>query len=204
VSRISIYGDPAGYRGGVMVLDDRDAVDRLKRGDISGLETLVQRYQLRAVRTAYLITRDRALALDVVQAAFVKVYERISQFDAQRPFGPWFLKSVLNAAVKAAVARDRQVSLDTVAENSATRVSSSAASPEVLWEEASTAKAVWEALGALPPTQRMAIVQRYYLGYSEAEMAEKLGCPEGTVKSRLYHARARLRVLLQPLYGGSL
>jgi RNA polymerase sigma-70 factor (ECF subfamily) len=83
-------------------VDERDAVARLQRGDIGGLETLVRLYQVRAVRAAYLITRDAALADDIMQAAFLRAYERIGQFDATRPFGPWFLRGVVNDAVKAA------------------------------------------------------------------------------------------------------
>jgi RNA polymerase sigma-70 factor (ECF subfamily) len=72
-------------------MDERGAIERLQNGDVSGLELLVRRYQVRAVRTAYLVTRDQSLAEDVVQAAFVKAYERIGQFEARRSFGPWFL-----------------------------------------------------------------------------------------------------------------
>ncbi len=74
-------------------MDESRAIARLKRSDIAGLETLVRAYQLRAARTAYLIVRDRALAEDIVQSAFVRVFEHIDQFDARRPFGPWFLRT---------------------------------------------------------------------------------------------------------------
>ena len=92
-------------------MEEREAIARLNRGDIAGLETLVRQYQVQAVRTAYLITRDRALAEDIVQAAFLRVYERIGQFDTKRPFGPWFLRSVVNDAIKAATRHEHQVYL---------------------------------------------------------------------------------------------
>ena len=69
-------------------MDDQSAISRLKQGDLRGLETLVEHYQVRAVHAAYLILYDRSLAEDVVQASFVKVAERIHQFDAERPFAP--------------------------------------------------------------------------------------------------------------------
>jgi RNA polymerase sigma-70 factor (ECF subfamily) len=97
-------------------MEEQEAIARLKRGDVGGLEALVRRYQVQAVRTAYLITRDRALAEDIVQAAFLRAYERIDQFDAGRPFGPWFLRSVANDAVKAAARRERLVPLEFSAE----------------------------------------------------------------------------------------
>ena len=61
--------------------------------------------RFRAIRAAYLIVRDRALAEDLVQTAFLRAYDRIGQFDPSRPFAPWFLRSVVNDAVKAAMRR---------------------------------------------------------------------------------------------------
>jgi len=82
------------------MLDEQEAIRRLKRGDIGGLEVLASRYQVKAVRTAYLITRDPALAEDVVQDCFVRVFHSIAGFDSARPFEPWFMRSVVNASVK--------------------------------------------------------------------------------------------------------
>lgn len=79
--------------------DEFEAIKRLKQGDISGLEFLVSQYQVRAVRAAYLITRDSALAEDVAQDCFVRVYHSIHGFDSSRPFEPWFMRSVVNASV---------------------------------------------------------------------------------------------------------
>ncbi len=183
-------------------MDERQAIARLQRGDISGLELLVRLYQVQAVRAAYLIVRDRHLAEDIVQAAFVRAYERIHQFDSSRPFGPWFLRSVVNDAIKAAGRRERLVPLETTVDDREDRFGDLPADPglgpEDLVEQAESREAVWAALGALSPAQRAVIVQRYFLDLSEAEMAEELDCPTGTVKWRLHAARARLRLLLKP------
>jgi RNA polymerase sigma-70 factor (ECF subfamily) len=69
-------------------MEEAEAIAQLRQGDVRGLDALVRGHQVQAVRTAYLITRDRALAEDIVQAAFVRGYERIEQFDTGRPFGP--------------------------------------------------------------------------------------------------------------------
>src|SRR5437773_2648150 len=90
-------------------MDDRAAIAQLQRGDIAGLETLVRRYQARAVGAAFLICRDAGLAEEIAQAAFLRAYERSNQFDPARPFGPWFLRSVVHDALKAAARRERQV-----------------------------------------------------------------------------------------------
>lgn len=177
-------------------MDEQEAIALLKQGDIGGLEALVALYQLRAVRAAYLVTRDPALAEDIVQAAFIRAYERIAQFDAARPFGPWFLRSVVNDAVKSATRQRPALPLD---DDESPPLPDGAPSPEAILERAETRAAVWAALGQLPPEQRAAIVLRYYLGLKEREIAAEVGVPHGTVKWRLHAARQRLRDLLAPL-----
>jgi RNA polymerase sigma-70 factor (ECF subfamily) len=187
-------------------MEEREAIARLKRGDVGGLEALVRGHQVQAVRAAFLITRDRALAEDIVQAAFVRVYERIEQFDTERPFAPWFLRIVVNDAIKAATRRERHISLEISPEGRislADLLADPNPGPADLVEAADIHRAVWKALGRLPPAQRAAIVLRYYLGLSEAEMAEELACPPGTVKWRLHTARKRLQALLRSLWSGA-
>ena len=76
-------------------MDEKQAITRLKLCDLNALEVLVDLHQLKALRTACLIVGDRALAEDIVQNAFIRAGERIEQFDSQRPFEPWFLRSVI-------------------------------------------------------------------------------------------------------------
>ena len=92
-------------------MDEREAIDRLKRGDADGLQTLVETHYDRAARAAYLVVRDPALAEDVAQGAFVRAYDKIGTFDAKRPFGPWFMRLVVNDAVEAARRRERRRTL---------------------------------------------------------------------------------------------
>lgn len=180
-------------------MDEREAIGRLKGGDIGGLEPLMGLYHTRAVRTAYLIARDRAVAEDVAQGAFVRAYEKIGQFDAGRPFGPWFMKIVVNDAVKAASGRERTgyLGMDG-AEEYLARLADPGAGPHDLAEAAEVRRRVWRAMEELSPVQRAAIVQRYYLGMTEAEMAGRSGSPPGTIKRRLYDARKGLSKLLRP------
>ena len=185
-------------------MDERQAIEHLQRGDIRGLEALVRLHQVRAIRTAYLVTRELPLAQDIVQAAFLRAYERIGQLDPHRPFGPWFLTSVLHDAIKAAARRGRFESLERVLEGQASLapalVVDGQSGPEAVWEHAETADEVWAALARLTPEQRAAVVARYFLGLSEAEMTTALACPSSTVKWRLHAARQRLRLLLTPLF----
>jgi RNA polymerase sigma-70 factor, ECF subfamily len=180
-------------------MQDHDAITLLRRGDLAGLDALVRQYQYPAVRAATLIVRDRAAAEDIVQSAFLRVAGRIRQFDQRRPFGPWFLRIVVNDAIKEAQRRERFESLDTPGDAEALAGSLLAAAegdPERMLEQGETRQAVVGALNRLTPLQRAAIVQRYYLGMNEAEMARAGATSAGSIKLRLFAARERLRALL--------
>lgn len=185
-------------------MQEFEAIAHLKQGDISGLEPLVKIYQLNALRAAYLIVRDYALAEDVVQDAFLRAYERINQFDVKRPFGPWFFRIVINIARRTAVQQERHIHLDNVSANEETALDEILADlksdPEVMVEQLDLQRAVWIALGRLPPTQRAAIIQRYYLDMTEKDIAAHSGVALGTLKWRLHTAREQLRVWLSHLW----
>ena len=93
-------------------MDEQQALRRLKQGDLQSLETLVEIYQVRAVHAATLIVGDRGQAEDIVQDAFIRAWERIDQYDPRRPFGPWFLRSVVNDAIKTVTRQNRWVPLE--------------------------------------------------------------------------------------------
>ena len=172
------------------------AIQRLKRADMSGLETLVECYQAKAVRIAFLITQDEPAAEDVVQDTFIRITERIRYFDDTRPFEPYLMHSVVNAALNTARQANKSVPLkDDPSEVEA--ILSRAASPEAQVETGQLTKEVLAALSKLSPRQRAVIVQRYYLEMSEKEMADALHSAPGTVKWLLNAARTRLRDLLR-------
>ncbi|MFN8371829.1 MAG: sigma-70 family RNA polymerase sigma factor [Anaerolineae bacterium] len=162
-------------------MDDLAAIKRLRRGDLNGLSVLVERYQVQAVRTAYLITRDRSQAEDVVQGAFVRLVRSIASYDMRRPFAPWFMRSVVNAAVQAAQRDQRYLDLDGSREDDVLTFADSlpdpAPSPDDLAEARALRDAVGAALAHLPPEQRAAIVMRYYLDMPESRMSDALNVP---------------------------
>lgn len=178
-------------------MDEQEAIRRLKKGDSAGLEHLVLAHQVRAIRTAYLITGDRGLAEEVVQEAFLRAYRSIGTFDPNRPFEPWFLRSVVNAAVRLMRKAKREVALETpAAEQAFRRMAAQLESPDAQVEAAQTEREVRKALEELSPRQRAVIVQRYFLGMTEAEMAQESGAAVGTIKWLLNAARRRLRGVL--------
>jgi RNA polymerase sigma-70 factor (ECF subfamily) len=178
-------------------MDEKQAVQRLKRGDIHGLEFLVNRFQLKAVRVAYLITRDLGLAEEVVQESFIKAYQSIHTFDETRPFQPWFLRNVVNASVRLMQRTARQVETGEEADESQfAELVSRVESVEGRVESIELQNQVWNAMQKLSPRQRAVIVQRYFLEMSEKEMAAQSGAAVGTIKWLLNAARERLRMLL--------
>ena len=180
-------------------MNEKQAIQQLKNGDIRGLEFLVECHQVKAVRTAYLITRDISLAEDIVQNAFIQAYHSIGGFDTTRPFGPWFMRSVVNASVKMMQrsARQIQVGEDEADESLLDDLVTQVESVEAQVESLEVQNQIWEAMQKLSPRQRAVIVQRYFLEMSEKEMAEEAGSAVGTVKWMLNAARERLRGLLE-------
>ena len=81
-------------------MNEQREMERLSRGDIAALGTLVRRYQTKALRAAYIATHNLAQAEDGVSNAYLRCFERAEQFDSQRPFGPWFYRIVVNDATK--------------------------------------------------------------------------------------------------------
>ena len=181
-------------------MNEHDAIACLKKGNVVGLKTLVQTYQVQAVRAAYFITHDKSLAEEVVQDGFLRVFERIEQFDETRPFAPWFFRIITNLAIKEAQKENRAVSLNISTADPETtlleQIPDELPKPEDEIAVQQLQETVRKALRNLTPQQRAVIVMRYFLDMSEAEMSHKLEIAPGTVKWHLHAARERLRALL--------
>jgi RNA polymerase sigma-70 factor (ECF subfamily) len=183
-------------------MEERQAIARLQQGDLNGLEVLVKRYQVQAVQAASLIVQDKALAEDIVQNAFIVAAEKIQQYDPQRPFGPWFFRSVVNASIKAAKARQRLVSLEEKREVGdaplAELLADTRPQPDEWFEREEIREQVWQALDRLPVDQKAVIVMRYFLDMNESDMTEQLQRPKSTIKYLLREAKKHLRRFLTP------
>jgi RNA polymerase sigma-70 factor, ECF subfamily len=181
-------------------MEDRIAISRIKQGDLNGLETLVNRYQVQAVHAAYMIVYDRGLAEDVAQTAFVKVVEHIHQFDEKCPFAPWFFRIVVNDALKLAARHKLNISLEEQLDEPTSKLaewlSDPGLKPEQLLEQKEMRENILKAIQSLPPEQRAVVVMRYYLGMSEADMSMKMDRPLSSIKWWLRDARKRLYDLM--------
>lgn len=190
--------------------DDSEAIHRCQRGDISGLEPLIARYQIAALRLAYLLIGERAAAEDVVQDSFLLAYQGIARFRSGSAFAPWFYRIVTNTA------RQRQRRASTLREVSvewltsgdeaggafqrtipaAPRDRDPQVDPALRAERLEEREDVLHALAGLTQKQREAVVLRYYFGCSDQELAAILGCREGTARQRLHGGLAALRQII--------
>jgi len=151
----------------------------------------VSRYQGLAVRTAWVVTGSAAEAEDAAQEAFVKAYFALGRFRTGAPFRPWLLQIVVNEARNRRKSAGRRTNLTLRA--AAQHRAESEPSPEVALLATERQQVLLDAVNRLREEERLVVACRYFLGLSEAETAETLGCPRGTVKSRLSRALDRLR-----------
>lgn len=176
-------------------MTDTYAVARLKAGDLTGLEELINRYQDKAVRVVFMIVQDEPLAEDIVIDTFLRIANRIDQFNLGEPFEPYLMRSLIYASLNAQ--RKKTIPLDghqTAEKFEQLLVQAESIEDKV--EANDLRREIQDAISTLTPRQRAAIVQRYYLGMSEQEMSSVLDAPRGTVKWLLNQARGNLRELL--------
>ena len=164
----------------------------VSRGDDAALGALYDRYDRVAYGLALRIVRDRALAEDVVQEGFLAVWRSAGTFLAEqgKP-STWILTLVHRRAVDL-VRREERRRADPIDELAQP---TGEATDEEAWLRAQR-QVVQEALRKLPPEQREAIELAYYGGFTQSELAERLGQPLGTIKSRMFTGLRRLRELL--------
>jgi RNA polymerase sigma-70 factor (ECF subfamily) len=171
-------------------VDDAELVALAQAGDVGAYEDLVRRHGAAAVRLAQAVCGSAAEAEDAVQEAFVKAFHSLHRFRADAPLRPWLMRIVANEAKNRRRSSGRRARLAVVA---AGRRADTAALPDDAAVRSAESRAVLAAVAALPDRDREVISYRYFAGLSERETAEAIGCPPGTVKSRLARALDRLR-----------
>ncbi|MEX0692309.1 MAG: sigma-70 family RNA polymerase sigma factor [Gemmatimonadales bacterium] len=172
-------------------VEDAVLATRSQAGHRDAFGELVSRYAGAARRAARAVLLDDDEADDAAQDGFLSAWRNISRFDPARPFGPWLLRIVANAATDRL--RRRRVRR---AEVLGPTLSSSDPSPAKETERLALGDALRAALAELPERQRTAVVLFDVEGYSAAEIGRALKIPEGTVRSDVFHARRALRRLL--------
>lgn len=173
---------------GVPPVDEQALIIACQRGDMSAYTRLVHLYQDTALRTAYLMTNDRQAAEDIAQTAFLNALRNIHRFDVERPFRPWFLTILTNEARMYMRSQRRHVS--EALDPRLPEKSTSLVNQVILNDERARIR---EALAQLEEPFRTTAVLYYFNDLTIEEVAAATGCRPGTVKSRLYTARHRLR-----------
>jgi RNA polymerase sigma-70 factor (ECF subfamily) len=176
-------------------IDDAEAVARSCGGDLDAYAVLVARYTLRAHRAAFLLGAGEECD-DVVQEAFVKAFRHLSRFRVGEPFGPWLLRIVTNETRNLTRSRRRRTALALRLATAEPVGAVDGPADDVLAAER-RARLV-AAVNALPDRERQVLTCRYFLDLSEAETAQVLEWPLGSVKSRTSRALNRLRGLVVP------
>ena len=149
------------------------------------------------VATGYL--KDRELAQDAIQEAFIRIYRYRDRIEHLSAPVTWLCRIVANVCVDRLrkSRRMRFVPLDSVEDDSAAFYSDAVSDPEASVLMIQLRRAIGEALDKLSEDHRTVIVLRDYAGMSNEEIANHEGCPQGTVMSRLFHARRKLRRVLK-------
>ena len=175
---------------------DQELIQRARQGDLGAYDELVRRYQEVAFRTAVLLAGGPMEAQDATQDGFVKAYAALGRFRDGAPFRPWLLTIVANEARNRRRSAGRRLALATrIAEDRP--AGEAAPSPEATVLDQERHAELMAAIEHLSDEDRGVIGCRYLLELSEAETADVLRLPRGTVKSRLSRALARLRVELE-------
>jgi RNA polymerase sigma-70 factor (ECF subfamily) len=177
---------------------DVEAVQRVLAGDTEAFGVLVRQYQQEIYRLTYRMTRNAEDAKDLAQEAFVQAYRALAAFRGQSRFSTWLYRIAMNLCLNhlKVAAREDPAALDASLADTRTDVLDA-----LLTDERD--RAVVAAIRTLPPQQRATLVLRVQQGLGHREVAEILGCAEGTAKANYFHAVRALQRKLQAFREGA-
>lgn len=184
---------------------DKRLVERVQHGDKKAFELLFSKYQRKLMRLVSRLVRDQAEAEDVVQEAFIKAYRALPQFRGDSAFYTWLYRIGINTAKNYLVTQGRRAPTSTDADVDEAETFDDGEhlrdinTPESMLATKQIAQTVNAAMEALPEELRVAISLREIDGLSYDEIADLMGCPIGTVRSRIFRAREAIAEKLRPL-----
>ncbi len=184
---------------------DQHLVERVQNGDKQAFDILVKKYQHRIAKLVSRFLNDYGDVLDVTQEAFIKAYRAIPNFRGDSAFYTWLYRIAINTAKNHLVSQARRPPGVDIDASEAEQFEGNLAlkefaTPERLLLKDEIERVVTETIEGLPEDLRTAITLRELEGLSYEEISEVMGCPVGTVRSRIFRAReavqAELKVLL--------
>jgi len=180
--------------------DELELVERARKGDRQAFGVLVERYQRRVVGVVLAVVHNPEDAVELAQETFVRAYQNLTKFEERSSFSTWLYRIAVNLAIDWRRHESRHVTLrGEEAEAELSRIPSVVGDSFKEVARGETAEKIRDALDELTAEQRTVILLREVEGLSYDEIAEVLHCPRGTVMSRLFYARGRLRELLKDL-----
>ena len=185
---------------------DQKLVQRAQRGDLRAFDLLVLKYQGRISALVSRYISDPGEVEDVTQEAFIKAYRALERFRGDSAFYTWLYRIAANAAKNHLVAKGRRPRSDASIEDAEAfdefASSSDSGSPEAIAMGDELVGVVDAAMQALPEELRAALTLRELEGLSYDDIAEVLGCPVGTVRSRIFRAREAIDERVREQIGG--
>jgi RNA polymerase sigma-70 factor (ECF subfamily) len=183
---------------------DSDLVKRVQAGDSTAFDLLVRKYQHRVAALIGRYIPDWSECQDVAQEAFMRAYRAIGNFRGDAQFYTWLHRIAVNTAKNHLVAHNRRPPTDDIDVSDAEQFESGLRlrdndTPERELMRQQMEQTVMRAVEALPEELRTAITLREVEGLSYEEIAERMDCPIGTVRSRIFRAREAIDAELRPL-----
>jgi len=186
------FGVPTHHAGGNRDNADERLVERVAAGDRLAMEVLYARHHLRIYRFLLRLVNDAPTAEDLTSDVFLDVWKQADRFERRSQVSTWMLSIARYKAMSALRSRTN----DPLNDEIVTKIPDSADTPEVMVQKQNEGTVLRQCLTQLSPAHREVIDLVYYHEKSIAEVAEIIGAPPNTVKTRMFHARKRVAALL--------
>jgi len=182
-------------------------VRRAKRGDYKAFDLLVLKYQSRIIGLAMKFVKDIQTAEDVAQESFIKAYKSLDSFREESAFYTWLYRITSNTSKNYLISKKRKKEL-LESEISSEEIDifdiPGGSSPEEILQANNLREVIFESLSNLPEDIRTAVSLREFEGLSYEEISEVLGCPIGTVRSRIFRGREIIQEKISPLLNSNI
>ena len=178
---------------------DLSLVKRVKKGDYRAFDLLVLKYQSREIATAFKYVKERQLAEDIAQEAFIKSYKSIDSFREESSFYTWVYRITVNTAKNYLVSSNRRgevVISDLSLDDSFYPEKLDVDSPQEILKASELRDLIFETLSSLGEETRTALSLREFDGLSYEQIAEIVQCPVGTVRSRIFRGREMIEEVI--------
>ena len=185
-----------------MSVDERLLIEKAKKGDRSAFDKLTELYIEKAYSIAFRYTGNEGDTRDIVQEAFYKVYVNLHRYNPKFPFSAWFFRILVNSSINYAKRQRRKRFIFQEGNpksdiNPIDVTADTENNPEKKYINKEVHQLIQRGLKLLPEKQRSAIILFDFEGFSQQEVAVILKCPQGSVMSRLFYGRRKLRKFLE-------